>query len=429
MVSMARDMASQRAAESACVAASLCLPPVWPDRPRTAPVRLLVLGDSLTAGYGLAAADGFQAQLAAALRGAGPRRDADRRRRCPATPRAGGRARLDWALGDGADAAMWSSAPMTGCAAPTRRRWRPTSPPSWTRWRRSNIPVLLTGMYAPPNLGAATATSSAPCSTGSGSRPGVLYDPFFLQGVAGDPALNQADRIHPNPAGVKRVVARILPPVDKLLDGGALMRLFVGLDLPWELRDRLAGSAAAFPARAGCRRRTTTSRCASSARCRAIGPRRSTTRWPRCAAAAFDLALTGVGTFAKAGRDVALWAGVERNPALDHLQAKIETALQRAGLEPERRRFPPHVTLARLDSAAEAQAGRFRAGAQPVPRRPGAGGAFHPVQLAAGQGGVLLHRGGGIPARGAGVTQGRAVLLRRDRRRNRGRAVLRLHRP
>ena len=66
---------------------------------------------------------------------------------------------------------------------------------------------------------------------------------------------------------------------------------------------------------------------------------------------AFDLTLAGVGTFAKGGRETQLWAGVARNPALDHLQNKVETALQRAGLEPERRRFTPHVTLARLDNA------------------------------------------------------------------------------
>lgn len=65
----------------------------------------------------------------------------------------------------------------------------------------------------------------------------------------------------------------------------------------------------------------------------------------------FTLQLGGVGVFEKAGRPVALWAGVERNPQLDHLQNKIETAVQRIGFEPERRRFNPHVTLARLDNA------------------------------------------------------------------------------
>ena len=69
----------------------------------------------------------------------------------------------------------------------------------------------------------------------------------------------------------------------------------------------------------------------------------------------FSLTLAGLGTFAKGGRPVSLWVGVERNPQLDHLQNKIETALQRCGLEPERRRFSPHVTLARLDNSAEAK--------------------------------------------------------------------------
>ncbi|WP_376088509.1 RNA 2',3'-cyclic phosphodiesterase [Roseomonas sp. CCTCC AB2023176] len=65
----------------------------------------------------------------------------------------------------------------------------------------------------------------------------------------------------------------------------------------------------------------------------------------------FDLSLAGVGTFEKAGKIGALWVGADRSEALSHLQAKVETALQRIGLEPERRRFAPHVTLARTDKA------------------------------------------------------------------------------
>ena len=67
----------------------------------------------------------------------------------------------------------------------------------------------------------------------------------------------------------------------------------------------------------------------------------------------FILKLAGVGTFARGGRVSALWAGVVRNPDLERLRAKIETTLQRCGLEPERRKFQPHVTLARLDNAPE----------------------------------------------------------------------------
>lgn len=74
----------------------------------------------------------------------------------------------------------------------------------------------------------------------------------------------------------------------------------------------------------------------------------------------FELSLAGIGTFSgKGGRGMTLYAGVERSPALDHLRAKVETALQRIGLEPERRRFAPHVTLARLDNPPAAKLGAW----------------------------------------------------------------------
>lgn len=67
----------------------------------------------------------------------------------------------------------------------------------------------------------------------------------------------------------------------------------------------------------------------------------------------FTLELSGIGCSERNLRPVAVWAGVSRNPALEHLQNKIETALQRAGLAPERRRFQPHVTVARLDATPQ----------------------------------------------------------------------------
>ncbi len=66
---------------------------------------------------------------------------------------------------------------------------------------------------------------------------------------------------------------------------------------------------------------------------------------------AFELSLRGLGVFEKAGRIHSLWVGAERHDALTHLQGKIETALQRVGLAPERKRFSPHVTIARTDRA------------------------------------------------------------------------------
>ena len=80
-----------------------------------------------------------------------------------------------------------------------------------------HLPTLLSGMVAPPNLGAPYGKQFRAVFDRLGRRPGLLYDPFFLEGVAGDPALNQADHIHPNAEGVKRVVARIKPAVEALL--------------------------------------------------------------------------------------------------------------------------------------------------------------------------------------------------------------------
>ena len=137
------------------------------------------------------------------------------------------------------------------------------------------------------------------------------------------------------------------------------MRLFVGLDLPWDLKHRL------------------TELCGGITGARWVAPENFhvTLRFigevDRVQAEEIDLALAairapplvltlaGIGTFAKAGRVITLWTGVDRNDLLDHLHGKIETALQRAGLEPERRRFNPHVTLARLDIVAEEKVAGF----------------------------------------------------------------------
>ncbi|GAB0118279.1 RNA 2',3'-cyclic phosphodiesterase [Acidisoma sp. 7E03] len=130
------------------------------------------------------------------------------------------------------------------------------------------------------------------------------------------------------------------------------MRLFVALDLPWPLRARLSQLATGIQ---GCRWLSPENLHLTL---RFIG---EVPHWraeeidlalQAIRARSFPLTVSGVGLFEKAGRVTSLWAGIERSPQLDHLQAKVETALQRAGLEPERRRFTPHVTLARLDQAA-----------------------------------------------------------------------------
>ena len=183
---------------------------------RAAPVRLLVLGDLLAAGYGLAQADGFQARLAAALRARGHdvvMVDGA----VSGDTAAGGRARLEWALAGGADAALVELGGNDGLRGLDPAAMQADLAAILDGLAARRVPVLLSGMRAPPNLGPDYGLAFQAVFDRLGARQGVIYDPFFLEGVAGDPALNQADGIHPNAEGVRRIVARLLPLVERLL--------------------------------------------------------------------------------------------------------------------------------------------------------------------------------------------------------------------
>ena len=132
------------------------------------------------------------------------------------------------------------------------------------------------------------------------------------------------------------------------------MRLFVGLELPDLLRERLTALHGSL---SGAR---WTPPLNAHLTLRFIGEvGRDTAEEIDHALAAlrlrsFMLTLSGTGVFNRGGRPASLWVGTERNASLDRLHGKIETALQRIGLPPERKRFQPHVTLARVDGIAEA---------------------------------------------------------------------------
>ena len=138
------------------------------------------------------------------------------------------------------------------------------------------------------------------------------------------------------------------------------MRLFVALELPWDLRHRVA-----ILAGAGIPGARWVPEENYHVTLRFVGetPRYLAEEIDRALAALkappFPLALAGLGIFTKGGRSQSLWIGVERCEPLERLQGKIETALQRCGLEPERRRFQPHLTLARLDNGSEAKVAGF----------------------------------------------------------------------
>ncbi len=185
------------------------------------PLRILALGDSLTAGYGLPAGQGFVPRLEAALqaRGRGVRvLDAG----VSGDTSAGGLARLDWALAEQPQAAILELGANDGLRGLEPRQTQANLAAILDRLASRGIPTLLTGMVAPPNLGADYGREFAAMFDSLASeRPGVMVYPFFLEGVAADPALNQADGIHPNARGVAEIIRRILPAVETLLDRAA----------------------------------------------------------------------------------------------------------------------------------------------------------------------------------------------------------------
>ena len=190
---------------------------LFPIASEARPLKLLVFGDSLAAGYGLPQPAGFQAQLGAALQRDG--RDVTiLDGGVSGDTTAGGRSRLDWALADQPDAVLLELGGNDGLRGTSTAEMQANLAAMLDELAAKHIPVLLSGMEAPPNMGAAYTAQFRGVFATLGKRPGLVFDPFFLEGVAADPALNQADYIHPNAEGVKRVVARIKPAVERLLD-------------------------------------------------------------------------------------------------------------------------------------------------------------------------------------------------------------------
>jgi acyl-CoA thioesterase-1 len=183
---------------------------------QAAQIRLLVLGDSLSAGYGLPHEDGFEARLQAALKARGHDVTIIDGAVSGDTS-AGGLARLDWALGEGADAAIVELGANDGLRGLDPKDLQANLTAILDTLAAKGIPVLLSGMYAPPNLGPDYQQAFRAVYDTLGKRPGVLYDPFFLEGVATITDLNQPDGMHPNAEGVRRIVARLTPLVERLL--------------------------------------------------------------------------------------------------------------------------------------------------------------------------------------------------------------------
>lgn len=182
----------------------------------TAELRLMVIGDSLTAGFGLPASRAFPAQLEAALRAKG-RVVRVLNAGVSGDTSAGGKARVEWALADKPDAVLLELGANDGLRGIDPQSTYGNLAAILSALKARGIPAFLAGMYAPPNLGAAYGTEFRAVYTRLAAEFDVPLYPFFLDGVAAQPKLNQADGIHPNAEGVAVIVARILPPLETWL--------------------------------------------------------------------------------------------------------------------------------------------------------------------------------------------------------------------
>lgn len=181
-------------------------------------IRLLMLGDSITAAYGLARQEGLPARIQALLREAGRKvRVLDAGVSGDTT--AGGRARIQWALADRPQAAIVALGGNDGLRGLTPAQMKANLEAILDALKARGIPTLLAGMIAPPNLGRDYGQEFAAVFEAlHRERPDVIFYPFLLDGVAGDPALNQPDRIHPNAEGAEIIARRMLPFIETLLD-------------------------------------------------------------------------------------------------------------------------------------------------------------------------------------------------------------------
>ncbi|WP_249779491.1 arylesterase [Bradyrhizobium sediminis] len=180
------------------------------------PVKMVVLGDSLSAGLGLSASAAFPARLQKALESKGIVVDMINAGVSGDTS-SGGRDRLDWSVPQGTDAVIVELGANDALRGTDPKVTRSALSDILTRLKARRIAVLLCGMVAPPNYGVDYSARFNAIYPDIAREFGVPLYPFFLEGVAADARLNQADGLHPTAEGIDVIVKNILPAVEAFL--------------------------------------------------------------------------------------------------------------------------------------------------------------------------------------------------------------------
>ncbi len=187
-----------------------------PAPPQAKPIKVVVLGDSLSAGLGLSAAAAFPERLQKALKANGIEVEMINAGVSGDTS-SGGRDRLDWSVPDGTDAVILELGANDALLGTDPKVTRAALSDILARLKARQIAVMLCGMLAPPNYGSDYAARFNAIYPDLAKSFGVPLYPFFLEGVATDAKLNQADGIHPTAEGVDVIVKNILPTVKAFL--------------------------------------------------------------------------------------------------------------------------------------------------------------------------------------------------------------------
>ena len=179
-------------------------------------MKIVVLGDSLSAGYGLAVDAAFPAKLAQALKAKGITVEVTNAGVSGDTA-TGGLGRLNWSVPEGTDAVILELGANDALRGIDPKVTKAALDGILTKLSDRHIFVLLAGMQAPRNMGPDYVRRFDAMYPALVSAHPVVFYPFFLDGIATDPKLNQGDGLHPNAAGVDEIVARILPRVEQLI--------------------------------------------------------------------------------------------------------------------------------------------------------------------------------------------------------------------
>ena len=190
---------------------------------RAEPFKIVGFGDSLMAGFGLGPGEGFTDKLQVALRAKGHDVTVANAGVSGDTT-SGGLARLDWSVPDGTQLVILELGANDMLRGVSPEIVKKNLDDMLAKLKARKIAVLLAGMRAAPNLGADYQSAFDATYPTLAEKYGVPLYPFFLDGVAGEPALQLGDGLHPNARGVDQMVERTLPTVEKAIaiaQGGA----------------------------------------------------------------------------------------------------------------------------------------------------------------------------------------------------------------